>query len=84
MLITARYWLGPLASALPIFLVAGAHDPEHLALLFADEIVEGHSRLVVGISGFDGSPGGALGRLYHYVVNMIDPRDPVVRIRVAS
>ena len=69
--------------ALPALLIAGADNPEHLALLFADELVEGE-RWLVAVRGLDSPACGAFCCLGHYVVNVVHPRDPIVRIGEAG
>jgi hypothetical protein len=59
-------------------LFAGASNPEHLALLFADELVEWETWLVV-VRGLDSPACGAFCCLGHHMVNVIHPRDPIVR-----
>jgi len=69
--------------ALLALLIAGADNAEHLALLFADELVEGE-RWLVAVRGLDSPACGAFCCLGHYVVNVVHPRDPIVRIGEAG
>ena len=69
--------------ALLALLIAGADNPEHLALLFADELVEGGTWLVA-VCGLDSPACGAFCCFGHYVVNVVHPRDPIVRIGEAG
>jgi len=64
-------------------LIAAADNPEHLALLFADELVEGETWLVA-IRGLHSPACGAFCCLGHHVVNVVHPRDPIVRVGEAG
>jgi len=64
-------------------LIAGADNPEHLALLLADELVEGEAWLAA-VRGPHSLACGAFCSLGHDVVNVVHPDDPIVRVGEAG
>ena len=74
-----RLWIRPLDSTGLVVL----HNLEHLALLFPDQLVERDTRLV-GVCGLDGSARCPFPCFGQYVIDVVHPRDPLVRVGQAS
>lgn len=60
-----------------------SHNAEHLALLFPDQLVKRDARLVV-VCGLDGAARCPFLCLGQFVIDVVGPRDPLVRVGQAS
>lgn len=58
-----------------------SHHPQRLALLVPDQFAKRHARLVARVHSLHGTLSSALLSLGHDVVDVMRPRDPVVRVR---
>src|ERR1019366_9020855 len=74
---------GVLGTTLASGALVVSHDPEHLALLLADQLVERDARLVA-VRGLQGSAGCPLVCFGHLVIDVMRPRDPLVPVRQPS
>jgi hypothetical protein len=60
-----------------------SHNLEHLALLLPDQLVKWDTRLVV-VYGLDGAASCPVLCLGQFVIDVVHPRNPLVRVSQAS